>query len=357
MSFSISPTFRAPPSSPPACGAAWTSVFSLVLIGTYIGIGALAHDYGFGLVWVMLSTLLVWVAPGQVILISALGTGATYVEAALTVSLSSARLLPMVVTLLPLLKGPGTRDRDLLLPAHFTAVSMWVESLRLLPSMPREERIPFCNGLAIGFMASANVGTFIGFYLVASLPWLLTAALLFLTPMSFLCSTARNAQTLADRVALGLGLVLGPLLAWAQIGLDLLWTGLIGGSRRLRHLPPARDAAMSALSELAPYLVLILVGFLPTEIWRMLGFAVARGIDEASELLVWVRAVAVTVLAGVIAKLIMFPPGALADVPLAVRLAAMAAGFLAFLLVRRSVFAGVAVGEAVLILGASLVGR
>ena len=110
-------------------------------------------------------------------------------------------------------------------------------------------------------------------------------------------------------------------------------------------------------AELAPYLILILVGFLPTEIWRMLGVLVARGVDEASELLVWVRSVAVAVLAGVIGKLVMWPPGALADVPLAVRLAAIAAGFLAFLLVRRSVFAGVAVGEAVLILGASLIGR
>ncbi len=210
--------------------AAWSSVFSLVLIGTYIGIGALAHDYGFGLVWVLLSTLLVWVAPGQVILISALGGGAAHVEVAITVSLSSARLLPMVVTLLPLLKGPDTRDRELLLPAHFTAVSMWVESLRLLPAMLREERIPFCNGLAVGFMTAAHVGTVIGFYLVASLPWLLTAALLFLTPMTFLCSTTRNAQSLGDRVALGIGLVLGPLLAWAHVGLDLLWTGIVAGS-------------------------------------------------------------------------------------------------------------------------------
>ena len=89
----------------------------------------------------------------------------------------------------------------------------------------------------------------------------------------------------------------------------------------------------------------------------MLGLVAARGIDEESELLIWVRAVAVAVLAGVIAKLVVLPPGALAAVPLAVRLAAIAAGFAAFLLVRRSVLAGVAVGETVLGVGALRVGR
>jgi predicted branched-subunit amino acid permease len=210
--------------------ASATSVFGLVLIGTYLGIGALAHDYGFGVVWAMLTTLLVWAAPGQVILISALGAGAGHVEVALAVGLSSVRLLPMVVALLPLIRERGTRDRDLLLPAHFTAASMWVEALRLLPTLPRAGRIAFCNGLGTGFMVVAQVGTLLGFYLAASLPLLLTAALLFLTPMTFLVSTARNARVLADRLALGFGLVVGPLLGWAQIGLDLMWTGIIAGS-------------------------------------------------------------------------------------------------------------------------------
>jgi hypothetical protein len=109
---------------------------------------------------------------------------------------------------------------------------------------------------------------------------------------------------------------------------------------------------MSALSDLTPYVVLIAAGFLPNEVWRMLGIVVAHGLDEGSELVVWVRAVATGLLAGVIAKIVLFPPGGLADVPLTVRLLAMAAGFAAFLLVRRSVFAGVLAGEAALILGA-----
>ena len=68
------------------------------------------------------------------------------------------------------------------------------------------------------------------------------------------------------------------------------------------------------------------------------------------------RAVATALLAGVVAKIILFPPGGLADVRLALRLLAIAVGFAAFLLVRRSVLAGVLAGEAVLILGAWLAG-
>ena len=44
----------------------------MVIVGTYVGIGALAHDYGFSLPWVMLATVLIWAAPAQVLLISAL---------------------------------------------------------------------------------------------------------------------------------------------------------------------------------------------------------------------------------------------------------------------------------------------
>jgi hypothetical protein len=103
------------------------------------------------------------------------------------------------------------------------------------------------------------------------------------------------------------------------------------------------------VSELWPYLVLILVGFLPSDLWRMLGIVVARGLDEESEVLIWVRAVATAVLAGVIAKIVFFPPGTLAGVPLTARLAAMVLGFAAFLVAKRSVLAGVAAGEVVLL--------
>ena len=109
---------------------------------------------------------------------------------------------------------------------------------------------------------------------------------------------------------------------------------------------------MSALSGEYAWLALIVAGFLPSEAWRWLGVAFARGLDEGSEIVVWVRAVATAILAGVIAKLTIFAPGVLATVPTPVRLSAVVAGFLAFTLIRRSVFAGVLAGEAALIVGA-----
>jgi Branched-chain amino acid transport protein (AzlD) len=107
-------------------------------------------------------------------------------------------------------------------------------------------------------------------------------------------------------------------------------------------------------AELWPYVALVLVGFLPNEVWRWLGIVLSHGLDENSQIVAWVRAVATAILAGVIAKLTLFPPGALADVSAAVRVGAVAAGFLGFLAIRRSVFAGVAIGEAALIGGALL---
>lgn len=210
--------------------SALTSVFAIVLAGTYVGIGALAHGFGLTSWWLAASTVLVWAAPAQVIMISALGAGAPLLEVAVAVTLSAIRLFPMVVALLPLLRGEGTRLSHLLLPTHFTSVSMWVESLRLLPSLPREHRIAFCNGLSVAYMGTAVSFGFVGFYLAAELPPLLAAMLLFMTPMSFLISTTRSAQVMVDRLALAFGLVLGPLLVYFRVELDLMWTGVVGGT-------------------------------------------------------------------------------------------------------------------------------
>jgi predicted branched-subunit amino acid permease len=207
-----------------------TTVLTQVLFATYLGIGALAHDSHFSLGWVLASTVLVWAGPAQIILISTLGSGATAVQAAIAVTVSAIRLFPMVVSVLPLMKTPQTKRRHLVLVAHFIAVTLWVECYRLLPKVPHERRIAFTHGLGCGLLTVCLVATTLGYGLAANLPPLFAAAILLLTPLAFLLSTARNCRQISDVVALVLGLALFPLVSRLHTGVDILISGVTAGT-------------------------------------------------------------------------------------------------------------------------------
>jgi predicted branched-subunit amino acid permease len=207
-----------------------STVLTLVLFATYLGIGALAHDTHFSLGWALMSTTLVWAGPAQIILISTLGSGATAVQAAIAVTVSAIRLFPMVVSVLPMLRTPQTRRRQLILATHFIAVTLWVECFRLLPRVPRAHRIAFVHGLGVGLLLVCLAATAIGYGLAANLPQLFGAAILLLTPLAFLLSTARNCRQLADIMALVLGLALFPLASLLDSGVDILISGVSAGT-------------------------------------------------------------------------------------------------------------------------------
>jgi len=206
------------------------SLMSYVLIGTFVGIGALAHDAGFDLLWTIVATVLVWAGPAQLILVASLASGASLVQVAIAVSLSGIRLLPMVVSLMPLLRTAKNSRRDLILPAHFTAVSFWVESMRMVPKVPRDLRLAFCNGFGITLMAATVSSTAIGHILADRLPPTFAIAVLFLTPIVFLLSMMHAARQAQDWLALALGLALMPLVGLLDTGIDLLIAGIVGGT-------------------------------------------------------------------------------------------------------------------------------
>ncbi len=206
------------------------TIFSAVLFVTYIGIGALAHDTHFSLAWALLSTLLVWAGPAQIILISTLASGASIIQSAIAVTVSAIRLFPMVISVLPMMRSPETKKRQLVLVAHLTAVTLWVECYRFLPHVPRERRIAFIHGLGSGLVLIGLVATTVGYELAANLTQTFASAILLLTPLSFLFSTARNSRELADVLALGLGLAFYPLASLLGSGFDILISGVAAGT-------------------------------------------------------------------------------------------------------------------------------
>lgn len=196
-----------------------------------VGVGSLARDVGYPVEVAVLSTMLVWAGPSQVIFFASIATGAAWSAIALSVGFASLRFLPMTVALLPLLRRPGQGVGMQLVLAHYVAVTAWTEGLRRLPPMPQERRVAYYLGFANACMLVSSAGTFVGYYLVGALPTPLAAGLLCLTPIFFLVSLCAGARHLADGLAVGLGLILSPVMGFLIGGsFDLVIGGLIGGS-------------------------------------------------------------------------------------------------------------------------------
>ncbi len=103
-----------------------------------------------------------------------------------------------------------------------------------------------------------------------------------------------------------------------------------------------------------PYIFIAVAGWLATDVWRWLGVLIGNRLLDDSLALIWVRAVATALVAAVIARLILFPTGALETTPMALRVVATMVGFGAFIVSRQRVVVGIVVAEAVLIGGMAL---
>lgn len=206
------------------------SVAGLVLATSSVGVGALSNDAGFTLVQTLLTTLLIWALPGQVIFITMVVSGAGLLATALAVTLSAVRLLPMVTSILPIIRTHETPRYVQIIIAHMTAATLWLEALRLAEEYPREQRAHFVIGLSVGLMTIILSAFTFGFLLATGLPPLFSAALIFLTPIYFLTALVMGAKARSDYASIVLGAVLGPVFTMITPELDLLFAGVIGGS-------------------------------------------------------------------------------------------------------------------------------
>ena len=100
-----------------------------------------------------------------------------------------------------------------------------------------------------------------------------------------------------------------------------------------------------------PYIFIAIAGWLATDIWRWMGVLLGSRIREDSVWLIWVRSVAIALVAAVVARLILFPTGYLETTPVALRVGAVVSGFAVFLLTGQKALAGILAAEVVLIGG------
>ncbi len=236
----------APPQSAPEWAATATSLSAflrglasiitapgLVLFTSSLGFGALARDLGFTLGHAVFIAGSVYALPTQVMLVDQIARGAALLSIAFAVTLTAVRLLPMAVSLMPFIREEQPTRRGWILRillSHTIATSVWVESMRRLPKLPRHLQLPHMAGIGIAMMCATVSGSAVGYLVAGQVSPLIAAGLLFMNPIYFLFSLAASASRQMDWLAIGLGAVLGPVLFKLVPGIDLMLTGLIGGT-------------------------------------------------------------------------------------------------------------------------------
>jgi len=203
---------------------------AFVLFGTFVGFGALTSESGLSWLDTIFMSIFVCALPAQVVLVDQMARGASILTATLAVTATAVRLLPMTVALLPMIRDRRVPKWMEVAVAYFVAVTMWVEAMRRAPGVPRHLRAAYVLGLIAWLVAFTTVGGLIGFFLAARVPPVIAAALLFMTPIYFVLSMLGSTRSAAGVMPVLLGLVLGPLFHVLVPELDLVLTGLIGGS-------------------------------------------------------------------------------------------------------------------------------
>ena len=205
------------------------SLPAIILMSAFVGFAGFAKESGIEMAHAMFMTAMVWALPAKVVLVAAINSGATLVPAFIAVTLSSARLMPMVTTLVPEIRAEKTRTATLLLLSHFVAVTAWVMAMERIGRAPRRHRTAYFAGFAMTLTALNVLIVGAVYTTSAALPAAALGALFFLTPIYFLTSLWATARDHVVKIAMVTGMVLGPVFYFIAPEFDLLLSGIVGG--------------------------------------------------------------------------------------------------------------------------------
>ena len=213
----------------PAGASRIASIPALVLLGAFIGFGALAREADLPLAQLAFMVPAIWALPSHLILLGGIVAGTPLPVVAVAVALASVRMLPMVMALMPLLRVEGTRVWHLFAVSNLVAITAWVHVLERADDLPTRGRLPYFVGFAGTMMIATTIVASITYVQAAVLPALVMAGLYFLTPLYFSTSVWRSAALNAERFALLAGFVAGPVAMWLLPQSGLLVGGLAAG--------------------------------------------------------------------------------------------------------------------------------
>ena len=168
------------------------SLPAFILFFTMMGFGSLAQSAGFDAGMAVIATLLIWGLPGQLAMVELTATGQGLAAIVFACSLANARFMPMVVSFIPAMARGGAGLGRQLLDAQMLSINSWAVCLREFPDIEPAYRHLYYRNFA--------------------------GSILFAT------------RGLEERLSMLAGCAIVAPAHWFLPSVDLLATGLVGGS-------------------------------------------------------------------------------------------------------------------------------
>ena len=203
---------------------------AIALGASFIAIGALLKNIGFNIQQSILSTVLTYALPGQLVMAESFFIGASLVNIFLAVWLVNARLYPMTVSLMPLLKEASQPRWKYYLSCHFLAVSSWLIMKDRIQTVDQKNRIDFWIGIGVGTWSTAIIATIIGYLLSDYLSKDMVIGLAIVNPVYFACMMVGAMKSKSISTAVILGAISGPVLFLLYPEWSILIGGTLAGS-------------------------------------------------------------------------------------------------------------------------------
>ena len=199
------------------------------LAASFFALGALFKNSGLNAMQSFLSTLIGFALPGQVVMAETLIVNGTLLNILIAVFLTNARLYPMTVNLVPVIRQKNRPRWHYYFLAHFIAVTSWVYMLSNYNKISKENRFSFFLGLGATLWVLSAIATVIGFYTAGIISKKVFVAIIFLNPIYFMCMIVSVLNKLHIILTVFLSIILAPILFLVTPDWSVLLAGVISG--------------------------------------------------------------------------------------------------------------------------------
>ncbi|MSP05969.1 MAG: branched-chain amino acid ABC transporter permease [Candidatus Fonsibacter sp.] len=199
------------------------------LAASFFALGALFKNTGLNATQSFLSTLIGFALPGQVVMAETLIVNGTLLNILIAVFLTNARLYPMTVNLVPVIRQKNRPRWHYYFLAHFIAVTSWVYMLSNYNKITKESRFSFFLGLGATLWILSTIATVVGFFAAGIISKKVFVAVIFLNPIYFMCMivSVLNKPHIISTVLLSI--IIAPILFLVTPDWSVVLAGVISG--------------------------------------------------------------------------------------------------------------------------------